>query len=224
MTSPRNRILARLRAAGPAGGRGVAVPVRRFDWTPAERLARFRERLEAVRGEVHLVGADWRERMLALLRDKGVRTLLHGDPCPLPGRMSPWPGGGWPDQGEIRLVPYREPIEGWRDALFGEVDAALTSCRAAIAETGTLVLWPSAAEPRLMSLVPPIHVCLLDADHIYSTFAELVVAQGWAGGMPTNALLITGPSKSADIEQTLTYGVHGPRELIVLVLGPGAEA
>ncbi|WP_278366532.1 LUD domain-containing protein, partial [Marinobacter salarius] len=42
--------------------------------------------------------------------------------------------------------------------------------------------------------------------------------QNWAAGMPTNALLVSGPSKTADIEQTLAYGVHGPKELIVLVI------
>jgi L-lactate dehydrogenase complex protein LldG len=70
-----------------------------------------------------------------------------------------------------------------------------------------------------LSLVPPIHCALLDVDRICSTLHELIATERWAGGMPTNALLITGPSKSADIEQTLTYGVHGPRELIVLLRG-----
>ena len=215
----RERVLARLRAGQPQRpARPVAVPVRQFDWTPAERLARLREGLEAVRAEVHLVGPDWRHRLFDLLRARGVRSLLHGDQGPLGARAEI----AWPDPQAVRLIPYQEPIEGWREDLFGEVDAALTSCRAGIAETGSLVLWPTAAEPRLMSLVPPIHVCLLDAALIYSTFAELIAAQGWAGGMPTNALLITGPSKSADIEQTLTYGVHGPRELIVLVVAGAA--
>jgi L-lactate dehydrogenase complex protein LldG len=217
MTNPRTRILERLRAASPAGGRNVAVPVRQFGWTPEERLARFRERLEAVHGEVHLVGADWRHRLFTLLRDKGVRTLLHGDPCPLGARLET----AWPDLKAVRPIPYQAGVETLRDTLF-DVDAGFTSCRAGIGETGSVVLWPTPQEPRLLSLVPPIHVCLLDADFIYSTFAELVAAQGWARGMPTNALLITGPSKSADIEQTLTYGVHGPKELIVLVIAAGA--
>jgi L-lactate dehydrogenase complex protein LldG len=41
--------------------------------------------------------------------------------------------------------------------------------------------------------------------------------EGWSNGMPTNALLISGPSKTADIQQTLAYGAHGPRELVVLL-------
>ena len=131
---------------------------------------------------------------------------------------------GWPDPDAVRLIPYLKPVETWRESLFADIDAGLTTCRAGIAETGSLVLWPTPQEPRLMSLVPPIHVCLLEADLIYSTFAELMAVQGWARGMPTNALAITGPSKSADIEQTLTYGVHGPKELIVLVVAPGTVA
>ena len=47
---------------------------------------------------------------------------------------------------------------------------------------------------------------------------NIVRHQNWASGMPTNALLVSGPSKTADIEQTLAYGVHGPKELIILVI------
>lgn len=215
MSEARDRILARLRAGGARGGPPTLdVPVRRFDWSPQQRLQRFRERMEAVRGEVHAVGADWPRRLFDLLREKGASHLLYGPGGPFGAELE----RHWPGPGSIRLIPYLEPVETCRAALFAEMDAAFTACRGAIAETGSLVLWPTPEEPRLMSLVPPIHVVLLDAVQIRSTFHELMVEQDWAGGMPTNALLVSGPSKSADIEQTLAYGVHGPKELVVLVL------
>jgi L-lactate dehydrogenase complex protein LldG len=189
------------------------MAVRRFAWGPDERLARFQERLAAVHGQVQRVGADWPRVLCDLLRARAVTNLLFGPGGPHGAALArDWPGGD-----AIRLCPYLEPVETCRAALFDQTQAGFCACRGAIAETGSLVLWPDADEPRLLSLVPPIHVVLLDADAIYSTFAELMDAQGWAQGLPTNALLITGPSKSADIEQTLTYGVHGPKELIVLV-------
>jgi L-lactate dehydrogenase complex protein LldG len=87
-----------------------------------------------------------------------------------------------------------------------------------LAESGSLVLWPDADEPRLMSLVPPLHIALLQADRLFENFAQLIARENWAAGMPTNALLISGPSKTADIEQTLAYGIHGPKALITLIL------
>ncbi len=69
-----------------------------------------------------------------------------------------------------------------------------------------------------MSLVPPLHIALLDADRLFENFAQLIEKENWAAGMPTNALLISGPSKTADIEQTLAYGIHGPKQLITLIL------
>ena len=99
-----------------------------------------------------------------------------------------------------------------------KADAGITSTYGAIAETGALILWSSAEEPRQMSLVPPIHIAVLKADKIYNTLVEVMQQENWAGGMPTNAFLISGPSKTADIELTLAFGVHGPKELIVLVI------
>ena len=79
-------------------------------------------------------------------------------------------------------------------------------------------MWPDANEPRLLSLVPAVHIAVLEAAHIHDSLADAIARERWAEGMPTNALLISGPSKTADIELVLTFGVHGPKELIVLVL------
>lgn len=69
-----------------------------------------------------------------------------------------------------------------------------------------------------MSLVPPLHIALLKASEVFDNLFEAMHTQGWAGGLPTNALLVSGPSKTADIQQTLAYGAHGPKELLVLIL------
>lgn len=69
-----------------------------------------------------------------------------------------------------------------------------------------------------MSLVPPVHIAVLKASGIYDTLSAAMKEEGWAERMPTNLLLISGPSKTADIELTLAFGVHGPKELIVLIL------
>jgi L-lactate dehydrogenase complex protein LldG len=219
MTTARHRILQALRSRRQPGPGGLPDnPVRRFDWSPEVCLERLTSQLQAARAEIHRVGPDWPRTLFAALREKGARNLLYAPSTP-PGTEL---GVHWPDPESIRLMPVLEPVESCRDALFAETDAALTGCRCAVAETGSLVLWPTPREPRLMSLVPPIHAVLLHEQDIRSTFHELLVEQDWAGlGMPTNALLISGPSKSADIEQTLAYGVHGPKELIVMIKAGG---
>jgi L-lactate dehydrogenase complex protein LldG len=215
MSLARAAILSRLRARHPGASRPLPDnPVRRFDWAAEERLSRFRNALEAVRGEVVLVGPDWPGLLFAWLREQGATNLRYAPATQLGQELE----RAWPDGETIRLIPHTEPVEACRQDLFAATDAGLTGCRGGIAETGSLVLWPSIQEPRLLSLVPPIHAVVLDAHRIRSTFHEFLVAEDWVGqGMPTNALLITGPSKSADIEQTLAYGVHGPKTLLVLV-------
>ncbi|MBI3445320.1 MAG: lactate utilization protein [Magnetospirillum sp.] len=214
MNSPRERILNRLKAAPRR------VLPERPDWTPpvydkAGRKAKFKSMLEASHADVHEVTrADWPERLKTILANKGVGTMLFA-PTSDAGRQL---AEGWAGQGPA-LIAYDRGIEEMKEVLVHKADAALTTARGGIAQTGSLVLWPSVDEPRLMSLLPPIHVALVEEDSLTDTLAATIRAQAWETGMPTNAVLVSGPSKTADIEQTLAYGVHGPKELIVLLIG-----
>jgi len=75
--------------------------------------------------------------------------------------------------------------------------------------------------PRLASLLPPVHVAILRADRIYSNLPALVTALAEKGTAGSNLVIITGPSRTADIEMTLTRGVHGPGEVHVVIVGTG---
>lgn len=85
-----------------------------------------------------------------------------------------------------------------------------------LADTGSVVLVASPEEPRARSLLPPVHVSLLREDRILPGLPELFAAVGEA--LPSALAIVTGPSRSADIEQTLTVGVHGPGEVHVVLL------
>jgi len=105
-----------------------------------------------------------------------------------------------------------------KEQLFNNYPAAVSSARCAIAATGSIVLWPDKDEPRTLSLVPPVHFVIVDVQTLYSDFTRLITEEQWQDKLPTNVVLISGPSKTADIQQTLAYGAHGPKELIVLLL------
>lgn len=215
--SARDSILQRLRATAIAETPSLPDVKAWFDAhrrneDQAQRIARLRAALEAVKTEVHDTNAtDWPALLLRIAAVKGLRNLLIGSDTPHGNELQ----AHHPEN--LKLVRYAEPIDSWRDVLFDEIDASLTLARSAIAEFGSLILWPTPAEPRLMSLVPSVHFVLLDVASIHSDFHSAITAEGWKDGLPSNALLICGPSKTADIQQTLAYGAHGPRELVVLL-------
>jgi L-lactate dehydrogenase complex protein LldG len=85
-----------------------------------------------------------------------------------------------------------------------------------LADTGSVVLAASAEEPRARSLLPWVHVTELRESDILAGLAELFEATG--PDLPSALAIVTGPSRSADIEQTLTIGVHGPGIVHVVLL------
>ena len=103
-----------------------------------------------------------------------------------------------------------------RSDLF-KSDVGVTSAQAGIAETGTLVLDSSVDRNRLVSLVPPVHIAILDASRIYTTLGETLAALQSGEELSPAITFITGPSRTADIELTLAIGVHGPQELYVII-------
>ncbi|WP_020396688.1 LutC/YkgG family protein [Thiolinea disciformis] len=215
MSKARANILQRLTAVErPVVDLSARESLSRFDWDKAERIRRFTERMQAVRAEVHQADrANWLDTVATICQQKGLNNLL----------LSPTTEWGQAITQNAERFPtlkyYERSIEDWKQEMFYEVDAGLTSTLGGIAETGTLILWSSPDEPRTLSLVPPIHIAILETDKLYSTFAEAVQEQGWLEqGLPTNALLISGPSRSADIAQVLAYGVHGPKELVVVLV------
>lgn len=212
MSDTRERILDRLRNQ-PRPPLAVASPAPRgFSCSGAQCIAHFTGQMQAVRGEVQRIGRDQWLNWLALeLPARGLRRLLAGN-SEIGAQLGRLNIRGT----ETRI--YDRPVESCKSALFDDVDVAITGARCGIAETGTLVLWPDPLEPRLMSLLPPVHIALLEAGQIYPTLTDAMREQRWREAMPSNLVLVSGPSKTADIEQTLAYGIHGPRELITLIL------
>ena len=96
-------------------------------------------------------------------------------------------------------------------------DVGVTSTQAGIAETGTLVLDSSREKNRLVSLVPPVHIAILDASRIFATLGETLAALQSGDEVSPAITFITGPSRTADIELTLAIGVHGPQQLYVII-------
>lgn len=222
--SARDRILAKLKAAEQS-----TAPIRpnvagwyathRPSENAADKAQRFRQCIELAHAEVHAVTrANWVQKLWEVLATKEIKRLLLA-----PGTAHGQRAQETLSASGIECKVYTQAIESWKEEMFHYIPASLTAARAAIAETGTLILWPDEDEPRLMSLVPPLHIVLLDSDKLYNTFFEAQEQEGWANlpppGLPTNALLISGPSKTADIQQTLAYGAHGPKELVVLLIG-----
>ncbi|KUY53262.1 LutC/YkgG family protein [Burkholderia sp. RF2-non_BP3] len=230
--SARDAILARLRAAAPGVAANAAPALdaridthyaaRRAQITPdSHALAQtMQASLAASHADVWCATDDaWPAQLAARLADAGVRRLLL-DPARAESAAL---ARALPDA--VAPVPFDRPIDAWKAELFDTIDAGFTVARSGIAATGTVVLAPDAGTPRTVSLVPPLHVALVHANTLHADLHAAVHAERWHAGMPTNVVLVSGPSKTSDIQQTLAYGAHGPRNLwVVIVTEPTATA
>lgn len=214
----RKAIFDRLLAAVPAEGDLVppqSAPKHDADAPPpgpAELVDLYTCQAALWRSEViSCTPSDWAQTLAGIVQRKGLNRLLAGRHTWIAGELSR-------QLPEDHLSWFDEDLFSFKLRLFSEFDAGITTVRSAIADTGSLVLWPDIQEPRSLSLVPPTHIAILRATSIHFDLAGLMHSEAWNTGMPSNALLISGPSKTADIQRILAFGAHGPRELIVLLV------
>jgi L-lactate dehydrogenase complex protein LldG len=123
--------------------------------------------------------------------------------------------------GITRLPNVRSGItsrEELRD-LCATADNGITSADYALADTGTLVMLSSPQEARMISLLPPAHIAVVPRDRILTGLDELFAVLPKPAEQTSSMVLITGPSRTADIEQILVRGVHGPGQITVVVVG-----
>lgn len=196
-----------------ASNHAAAAPA--VETLPADPLERFRIRLEAVAGRfVHARGpAQLTAAVEEILRNtKAKRVAVSDSARALAVAREASERSG------AKLVEHATAME-----LF-QCDVGISTAQWGIAETGTLMLESHQERHRLVSLIPRVHIALLRADRICDTLGEALQhsrAGAAPGEVPSAAVtLVTGPSRTSDIELTLAIGVHGPQELYVIVLEP----
>lgn len=118
---------------------------------------------------------------------------------------------------DMKVELYDKEYSLLKPMLF-EAGASISQAVWGLSESGSLVTWSAPDRPRLISLVVPLHICLIHESDIRADLEELMDSEGWAGKMPTNIVLISGPSRTADIELKITLGIHGPKKLAVVIV------
>jgi L-lactate dehydrogenase complex protein LldG len=102
---------------------------------------------------------------------------------------------------------------------LGAVVLGFTGADAALADSGAIVLVGGPGRSRLASLLPPIHVALLPVDRVLPDLATLFAGRPGLLDESSQVVCIAGPSRTADIEMTLSHGVHGPTHVHVVLIG-----
>ncbi|GAC1361729.1 MAG: lactate utilization protein [Herpetosiphon sp.] len=232
MSDARAQMTARIRASLQING--VALETQSNQFLPphphgpfvqssVDAIEQFRLELTSLHSSVHVCdGAEEAiDQVIKLLLDKGMTTVLTWAPDQLP----------LADLGEHLRSADIEPVESdvlgndraRRHAELESIQACITGADAAIAESGTMLVVSGNGRGRLASLLPPMHIAILPADRIRRTLPDAFdrLREEFGLGLfkdHSNITLITGPSRTADIELSLTLGVHGPRDIHAIVV------
>ncbi len=230
--SPRSDILGRIRAslderndraerdasavARLTNRRPNLIPAR-GQLEPAARVALFIEMAEEADATVDTVGS-------ATEVPAAVAVWLRQNNRPMAVRRAPDPAlDAIPWQSEALLT-----VEAGRAESTDETSVTAALC--GVAETGTLMLTSGETRPTTLNFLPESHIVVLYANQVVASYEDgwsclrqaEIVESGWM--MPRTVNFITGPSRSADIEQTLQLGAHGPRQLHIIVVESGSTS
>lgn len=184
--------------------------------TPAARLAILTENLEKLRAEVHRVA------------DLPAAAAVVADMV----RGRGWQRVAWHHHPQVDSVVadgvtaagcdgYAVDDPAFDKQQLEACDAGITACEAAVSQTGSILVSSATGGGRGLSILPPVHIVVVPVDVVVATVGDALhaVRERYADRMPSLLSFITGPSRTGDIERILVLGAHGPKELIVLLVG-----
>lgn len=208
----REHILHKVRAAlgrtaGQAPAQSPAPRLRIPGWDYERRWAGFSAALERLGGKAVRVASAAEACQYVARLVRGKRAVASNAPF----------------LAECGITSLPEVQSGFTQAAAlkeacAQADFGITSADYALADTGTLVLLSSGAEARMVSLLPPVHVAVVPASRLLTSLDELLALVPCPAERSSSMVLITGPSRTADIEQILVRGVHGPGDVHVIVV------
>ncbi|MBE2194353.1 MAG: lactate utilization protein [Anaerolinea sp.] len=219
-TSSRERILSRLRGSpapfpdAPNAPQPYLSVTNLPDTSPEALLTRFQHEWEALKGEITITPTPEAaiQTVIGLIGE--AKQVMSWEPLPLPGLPEALHAQGVAVarptvRGEDRSGPY---------AALDPISVGITGADGALATTGTLILNTQGGQGRLPSLLPPRHLVLLRRDRLFTHLEGWLAAEGRALLEASRSVaLVSGPSKTGDIEMQIIYGVHGPKIVHVIV-------
>ncbi|MGH7905336.1 MAG: LutC/YkgG family protein [Candidatus Binataceae bacterium] len=187
----------------------------------AELVASFARELKALNAHLHgpVAGKELMRQALAIIDEIGARTIAIGE-------------GVTADAAAIaNLLQHegRDVVRAFDPAAeppatragIARADLGVIEANYAIASSGSLAVVAGPSRPNSLTLIPPASLVIIRTDRILADMAAVIEALGAANFIDHRVAIITGPSRTADIEKRIVLGVHGPKELHVLAVWPG---
>ena len=212
MSRAREKILGRIKSVMPDNNNRQQVVDQRINQPPElirpqiseSQLAQFREKLELGGGE--LILAESEQQATAV-----IETFIVDNDFPAELKIA----------AALKHLGWTEIVETSYGRSDGNDLVSVTPAFCAIAETGSVVLLSSPESPTSLNYLPDVHFVLVYASQLVPHIEDAWTKLRQQPAIPRTINLITGPSKTADVEQTLQIGAHGPRQLKVILITPG---
>jgi L-lactate dehydrogenase complex protein LldG len=221
MESVKNKILGRLKTARP-----VAVP-KRIQLPPPYEAALTREQwIEKFAAKLaEQTGVFYRTSDNAgvhailgeIAEQENLKTVMASEDELITSLdLNSWGR----DRGLAVSFPHDfKDRESFKDAVFNHAEAGITAADFAVAESGTIAIIHQKDNARLLSLAPILHIAVIRAENVVPVYETVIEAAFSEGRHPSQLSFITGPSMTGDIQGQMFKGMHGPRKLVVILVG-----
>ena len=220
--SARDEILNKLKAAPrkTIPSRSERPVLRELSLTPEELIETFSKNLSQEAGIVHRV-KDRREaleKLSQIAKEEGLKKVI----ATTDDVIASLDLAAWGKENDVRVMTPQDfdSRDSFKDAVFEEADAGITGADFAVAESGTLGLIHNKDQARLTSLAPILHVAIVPVGRMVAVYEQVIEKVfGEKKNLPSQFCFITGQSMTADIRGIPFKGMHGPRKVIVILVG-----